>query len=190
MAPRAMPPRPVPLRTARLTLRPVVRPARGRAAPETTRPGDPPAARGWPSSEDLALLDVPWAGGRRCCWLVCPADTGGPAGTVALRPGPEPGTVELGYTLVPVARGRGLAAEAVRAVLDWLAQRPGCPTVVAEVAVGHDRSARLLTRLGFQPTDAEPTGTRYRWPPPGPGDPPTRARISPVRRGSPPTSPG
>ncbi|MFI8965056.1 GNAT family N-acetyltransferase [Streptomyces sp. NPDC053493] len=59
------------------------------------------------------------------------------------------GQVELGYLFLPEAWGRGYAAEACAAVLDWFADaRPGEP-VALRTQTANDRALRLATKLGF-----------------------------------------
>ena len=59
---------------------------------------------------------------------------------------------EIGYWFAARARGRGIATEAVRAVIDALvASRPGC-AIVAECRPDNDRSRALLRRVGFVPS--------------------------------------
>ena len=59
---------------------------------------------------------------------------------------------EVGYWFAAAARGRGLAREAVAAVVrDLAAARPG-GTIVAECRPGNARSEALLRRIGFVPT--------------------------------------
>ena len=59
---------------------------------------------------------------------------------------------EIGYWFAARARGRGIATEAVRAVIDTLvASRPGC-SIVDECRPENDRSRALLRRIGFVPT--------------------------------------
>ena len=70
--------------------------------------------------------------------------TVGGAGPVS----PE-GDQELGYGLVPDARGQGVATEAVGAVCAVLERRPGVRRLTAEVLPGNTASLRLLARLGF-----------------------------------------
>ncbi len=63
--------------------------------------------------------------------------------------GPDAGEAELGYMLLPQAWGRGYAAEACAAVLDWFAGAlPGEP-VVLSTQTANDRSMRVAARLGF-----------------------------------------
>ena len=80
------------------------------------------------------------------------------AGPVALGPAglgtSTTGEVEVFYALLPSARGRGVARDAVR-VLTALAIRSGAPRVTAEVLEGNDRSSRVLTAAGYRPAGRE-----------------------------------
>jgi RimJ/RimL family protein N-acetyltransferase len=70
----------------------------------------------------------------------------------AERPGhvrPEGGETELGYLFLPTAWGRGYAAEACAAALDWFADTlPGEPVVLC-TQTANDRSMRVAAKLGF-----------------------------------------
>ena len=67
----------------------------------------------------------------------------------ANRPRPYAGAAELGYMFLPRAWGRGYAAEACAAVLDWFAGAcPGEPVVLC-TQTANDRSMRLAAKLGF-----------------------------------------
>jgi GNAT superfamily N-acetyltransferase len=59
------------------------------------------------------------------------------------------GEVEIGYALVPQARGAGLASEAVELLVTWAQSQPGVRAVSARVDHGNAASERLLARLGF-----------------------------------------
>jgi RimJ/RimL family protein N-acetyltransferase len=59
------------------------------------------------------------------------------------------GEVEIGYALVPSARGTGLAAEATRLLVEWARAQPGVKSVAARVDPSNGPSRRLLERLGF-----------------------------------------
>ncbi|MGC5000329.1 MULTISPECIES: GNAT family N-acetyltransferase [unclassified Streptomyces] len=62
---------------------------------------------------------------------------------------PEGGEVELGYMFLPEAWGRGYAAEACTAALEWLAcELPGEPVVLTAQS-GNARALRLAGKLGF-----------------------------------------
>lgn len=59
------------------------------------------------------------------------------------------GGIEVFYALLPPARGRGIARDAVRA-LSALAIRCGAAQVTAEVLEGNDRSSRVLAAAGYR----------------------------------------
>lgn len=61
----------------------------------------------------------------------------------------EAGQVEIGYTLLPAARGHGYAIEAVRAMFDWARDVHGVRRFRASVAPGNERSINLIGKLGF-----------------------------------------
>jgi RimJ/RimL family protein N-acetyltransferase len=56
---------------------------------------------------------------------------------------------DLGYAFLPAARGRGVASEAARAVLDVARQRFAYTRVVAIVSPENVASIRLLEGVGF-----------------------------------------
>lgn len=58
---------------------------------------------------------------------------------------PEP---EIGWILMAEAEGRGVAAEAARAVRAWAYATLGLATLVSYIAPGNWRSVRLAERLG------------------------------------------
>lgn len=102
---------------------------------------------------ERALPEVP---GQRPGFFVVELD-GAPVGTVTLTgrnaEGPElhpdAGSVELGYMFLPHVWGRGYAAEACAAALDWFASaRPG-EAVVLSTQTANESSLRLAAKLGF-----------------------------------------
>ncbi|MEU5001064.1 GNAT family N-acetyltransferase [Streptomyces sp. NPDC021622] len=100
---------------------------------------------------------VPEVPGRRPGLFVIEVD-GAMIGTVELNRRdaerrshvrPDAGEAELGYLLLPEAWGRGYAAEACAAALDWFAGAlPGEPVVLC-TQTANDRSMRLAAKLGF-----------------------------------------
>jgi [ribosomal protein S5]-alanine N-acetyltransferase len=62
------------------------------------------------------------------------------------------GTAEVGYTLLPSARGRGYAIEAVRAAFEWATRVHGVRRFRASVAPDNERSLNLIGKLGFVQT--------------------------------------
>lgn len=136
------------LRTARLTL-PLITPAQ--AADLRAGVRHPSFAPGFPRPDDidaasLARPDDPW--GPR---LVVRSNDGLVCGTIGFFGAPQERDdapeVEVGYGLVPDARGRGVASEALAALLA-VADRAGV-RVRARVAPDNSAGLRVLARSGF-----------------------------------------
>ncbi|MFD4571769.1 GNAT family N-acetyltransferase [Streptomyces sp. NPDC058417] len=70
----------------------------------------------------------------------------------------EEGRTEIGYDLVPAARGHGHATAAVTALTDWALSRDDVRAVCATVEEANTASAAVLTRSGFVRTPVEETG--------------------------------
>ncbi len=112
---------------------------------------------GGPRPRDELERAVPEVPGRRPGCFVIDLD-GEMIGMVTLdrrdaeRPGhvrPDAGEAELGYMFLPEAWGRGYAAEACAAALDWFADvLPGEPVVLCTQTANH-RAMRLAAKLGF-----------------------------------------
>ena len=135
------------LRTEHLVLHPLT-PVLARAVLD----GDAPhrLAPGFPSPDDRSLLLGVLAAGEVVSgsWLV--ARDGALVGSAGAAGAVTPdGDQELGYGLVPAARGAGTGTEAVAAVAAVLERRPGVRRLTAEVLPGNAASVRLLARLGF-----------------------------------------
>jgi RimJ/RimL family protein N-acetyltransferase len=63
---------------------------------------------------------------------------------------PEGNELEVSYTFLPRYWGRGYAAEAVAAALDWVAALVLDKEVILCTQVANERSLRLAERLGFE----------------------------------------
>jgi RimJ/RimL family protein N-acetyltransferase len=81
-------------------------------------------------------------------------------------PPSDAGELELGYALVPAARGQGLASEAVSLLIEWAQHQPGVRVITARVDHGNVASKRLLNRLGFARTDEDNSMQRFTLPTP------------------------
>ncbi|MEZ4425154.1 MAG: GNAT family N-acetyltransferase [Gemmatimonadota bacterium] len=57
---------------------------------------------------------------------------------------------DLGFALLPAWRGKGLASEAARAVLDHARHALGLTRIEAITSIGNAASGRVLTGLGFR----------------------------------------
>lgn len=139
------------LHTERLTLRPLTA-ALARAL-------STPLPNGFPRDDDLHVLRGVLASGEHARGAYVVELDGVPVGTVgAAGPVSPDGDQELGYGLVPAARGQGLATEAVGAVCALLERGPGVRRLVAEVLPGNTPSMRVLHRLGFVPVEGGSDG--------------------------------
>ena len=135
-------------------------------------------APGFPRLDDRSLLEgVVGAGGSASgSWLV--ARDGAVVGTAGAAGAVSPdGDQELGYGLVPAARGAGTGTEAVAAVAAVLERRDGVRRLTAEVLPGNEASVRLLTRLGFVEVEGG-CAPHVRFARAAPGAPPLRPRIA------------
>ena len=136
------------LHTERVTLRPLTAALAGSLLNQPLRHGQ--HADGFPSPDDEQLLRGVVASGpdARGSFLLERGST--PIGTAGAAGGLTPdGDQELGYGLVPAARGQGLATEAVGALCSYLERGEGVRRLIAEVLPGNESSLRLLRRLGF-----------------------------------------
>lgn len=133
--------------------------------------GDPEVARyqGWspPSeAEARAFVEEMRAGepGVRGQWFqfalgLLPDE--GLIGDVGLKlRGEEPATADIGYTLAAAHQGRGLASEAVRAVIAMCFERFGVERVVATIDARNAASLALARRLEM--TEVEVVETIWR----------------------------
>ncbi|MDH4148421.1 MAG: GNAT family N-acetyltransferase [Acidimicrobiia bacterium] len=122
---------------------------------------DPHAVRmqGWPGGWSLAdaegfvALNQRGEPGTPGAWfqfaLADPADDA-LLGDVGLFSALDGSTHRVGYTLHPDARGRGLATEAVRAVLGLVFDELGGALVEADTLAVNAASRAVLERCGFQ----------------------------------------
>ncbi|MEJ2605030.1 MAG: GNAT family N-acetyltransferase [Gammaproteobacteria bacterium] len=83
-------------------------------------------------------------------FLVEDRDTGAAVGVCGLLYRAERELSDVGFALVPEARGRGYAEEAARAVLDYARLELGVAEVSALVSPGNAASIRVLEKLGLQ----------------------------------------
>lgn len=98
-------------------------------------------------AETLAAIPDAVVGRRPGVFCVADAGTDEAVGSVSVSR--ERGEAEVSYELVPSAWGRGLAAEAVSALLGWLWRHGDDASVIAVTQEANARSRALLGRLGF-----------------------------------------
>lgn len=114
--------------------------------------------RGVRTDEDArAYLDAgPFASyaehgfGLWCCERL---DTGAPIGICGLLRRDTLPHADVGYALLPSARGAGFAREAVAGVLRHAREVLQLPSVVAIVSPANERSMQVLESLGYERTE-------------------------------------
>ncbi|MGW7522635.1 GNAT family N-acetyltransferase [Streptomyces sp. NPDC054783] len=147
---------PAPIRTERLVLRESEAGDRAAFTELFASPGVG-TYLGGPRPRDELERTLPEVPGRRPGLFVIDLD-GAMIGTIELnrrdaerrsQVRPDAGEAELGYMFLPEAWGRGYAAEACAAALDWYADAlPGEPVVLC-TQTANARSMRLAAKLGF-----------------------------------------
>jgi len=83
-------------------------------------------------------------------WAVELKESGLPIGMCGLLKRDTLDDVDVGFAFLPEHRGRGYAAEAAAAALEYGRSALGLKRIVAIVSPGNGASERLLARLGFR----------------------------------------
>ncbi len=98
-----------------------------------------------------------------CNWVLRPRSGGDAVGYVQATVGAQDGrkVAEIAWLLAVGAQGRGLATEAVGAMVAWLREH-GIDDVVAHVHPDHGASAGVAERAGLRATDVLVDG-EVRW---------------------------
>jgi RimJ/RimL family protein N-acetyltransferase len=68
---------------------------------------------------------------------------------MAVRIEREARSAELGYVVLPAARGRGVATESLRLLTDWAFAELGCLRLELLISVENDASKRVAERCGY-----------------------------------------
>ena len=71
------------------------------------------------------------------------------------------GTVEIGYSILPLFRGHGYATEAAAALVAWAAAQPAVRRVTAECLADNDASIRVLEKIGMRQIARDEHGLRW-----------------------------
>ncbi|MET9877100.1 GNAT family N-acetyltransferase [Actinacidiphila glaucinigra] len=111
------------------------------------RPYTPEEAMAWCTTGSHALR----ASGDGIHFAVAERDGGRLVGTVGLkRTDWRVRTSEVGYWVSPWARGRGIAAEATRALATWLLAEQGFRRLELRAATGNTASQRVAAKAGLR----------------------------------------
>jgi RimJ/RimL family protein N-acetyltransferase len=130
-----------------------------------------PFAEGYPRQDDIDAARMVGRGGDEArAWSVrhiVRLDDGVAVGTIGFFGQPdEDGRVEVGFGLVEAARGKGLATDALTAVIK-AAEAAGAQ-VIAHTAPDNIASQRTLAKCGFVREDAAKAHGEWRYVRPGP----------------------
>jgi ribosomal-protein-alanine N-acetyltransferase len=91
------------------------------------------------------------------CWYAIGCDTDGRRENLLAAAGyfgpPSDGSVEVGYSVIPEARGCGYATEIVDALVGRAFEEPGVRVVIAHTVDSNVPSTRVLLRCGFRRVD-------------------------------------
>jgi RimJ/RimL family protein N-acetyltransferase len=101
--------------------------------------------------EWIARSEREWAERGHGRVTVLSRESGTFLGRSGLRHWPEFDEVEVGWTLAPAARGRGVATEAARACLEWGFRDLDLPYLTAMIASDNAASIAVAERLEMEP---------------------------------------
>lgn len=102
--------------------------------------------------EGRAFIERQWGrrtSGRGLSLAIADPVTDEAYGLVYLGLGRIRGHCDLGYWLIPAARGRGLGSEAVRLVSRWVVTETEVHRLAAQVVPGNEPSIGVLRKAGF-----------------------------------------
>jgi len=119
-------------------------------------PGDVRWADGYPTDGSLACAAAVVAAsdaGRTSpfgAFCIVRRDTGLTIGDALFHGPPDDrGTLDIGYGLVPLARGHGFATLAVRGMLEWAFSQPSVTRITANTTDDNTPSVRVMERAGM-----------------------------------------
>jgi [ribosomal protein S5]-alanine N-acetyltransferase len=105
------------------------------------------------AAEGIAWIERQWGRadrGEGLSLATADAGSGEALGAVVLMLRPQPRSAEIGYWLIPRARGRRLASRAVALLARWGLTEAGLARIEALVEPGNTPSQHVLERVGFQ----------------------------------------
>jgi len=98
----------------------------------------------------VARAEQQWSTGTGAPFVIADATGDQPLGLVNLQFGDDAEVASLAVSVFPEARGRGVAAKALRLAAVWGLRELGLARVAAEAAVDNQASIRALEKAGFQ----------------------------------------
>jgi len=117
--------------------------------PETKRRlNDSPPAAGR-EREGISRAEEQWSSGTGAPFVIAAAGDDRPLGLLNLQFGDDGEVASLAVSVFPEARGRGVAAKALRLGALWGLRELGLARVVAEAAADNLASIRAIEKAGF-----------------------------------------
>ncbi len=83
-------------------------------------------------------------------YVLLQGDPRAAAGLAGFKGPPTAGTAEIGYSVVESLQRRGIATEAVGALISWALDHESVQTVIAHTLADNVPSIRVLEKLGFE----------------------------------------
>jgi len=108
-----------------------------------------------------ARWDCPGEPGEDGHRLIVERDGGRTIGSISLLLPPTDGALEIGYGVVASRRGRGLATEAARAMVEFALASDDVHTVYADVELSNPASIRVLEKAGLRRWSEDATTARF-----------------------------
>jgi RimJ/RimL family protein N-acetyltransferase len=119
--------------------------------PETRRRLDDPPLDPVSPRESVERAEQQWASGTGAPFVIADAADDRPLGLLNLQFGGDDDEVaSLAVSVFPAARGRGVAAKALRLGALWGLRDLALARVVAEAAADNDASIRAIEKAGFR----------------------------------------
>ena len=118
--------------------------------PETQRRLNDGPLREEAQRESVARVEHQWATGSGAPFVIADARGDRPLGLVNLQFREDVEVANLAVSVFPEARGRGIAARALRLAALWGLRDLGLARVAAEAAVDKHASIRAIEKAGFR----------------------------------------
>jgi RimJ/RimL family protein N-acetyltransferase len=119
--------------------------------PETARWNAVPAVVDLAAAIGWLARTADWSDGDHASWAIADPATDEFLGVVSVHSiNPDQRDAEIGYRVVPAARGRGIATEAVTAATAWAFENLDLVRIELAHAVDNAASCRVATHAGYQ----------------------------------------
>lgn len=119
---------------------------------QATLPGDWPGPNLTHSLPTIAAAMALEPGDARWVWMVIDPSAARVIGDIGFHGPLRAGaTVEIGYIILPDARGHGYAAESVAALIHWTFTQTRVAQIIAQIDPANTASLRVAEKAGLRP---------------------------------------